>query len=104
MTTTTATITRSTRIGYGCTSRPEQTATGLRIATPEQTRSGLTARTLLAQRADALRSVGVVGGGGTSHREAVYVGGRLVTSAEVMSELSMLAQGACDSIVVTLAD
>lgn len=95
--TSTIAITRSTRLGYGCTSRPEQTATGLRIAAPEQRWVG-TPRTVREARSERLRSIGVTGGGSCDYREALFVGGRRVVESyrgEAFDALAML----CDGIV-----
>lgn len=91
---TTVTITKKTRLGYGATSKPERApGGGMRIEQPREKVSGLTPKTLLDRRAAMLRSVGVVGGGGTSYREAIFVKGRRVVSPDPFFDLNMLVNG-----------
>lgn len=99
--TSTITITRSTRLGYGCTSRPEQ---GLRIAAPEQRWTG-TPRTVREARSERLRSIGVTGGGSCEYREALFVGGRRVVESyrgEALDALAMLCDGIATEATLTV--
>jgi hypothetical protein len=102
--TSTITITRYTRVGYGCTSRPEQTPAGLRIAAPEQRWTG-TPRTVREARSERLRSIGVTGGGSCEYREAYYVGGRRVVESyrgETSDALAMLCDGVVSEATITV--
>lgn len=102
--TTRITITRSTRLGYGCTSLPEQGPHGLRITAPAQRWLG-TPRTVREARAERLRSIGVTGGGSCDYREALFVGGRRVVetyTGEMWDALAMLCDGTSSTETLTV--
>lgn len=106
--TKTITITRRTRLGYGCTSQVERSSSGLRIATPrEEVR--LTPRTLRARRPELLRAIGVTGGGSCDYREALFVNGARVVEprASWLDALALLTTRSdgrflADAVTVTV--